>query len=408
MQRTRIVHIINSFEFGGAEAMLVNLLLRTDRSRFEPSVVALIDDLSVAQPIIDAGIPLAVMGMKAGIPDPRGVLRLAWHLQRAKPDVIQTWMDHSNLIGTLAAKLVTRAPIVWGIHHSNHVVGIAKRSTLMTVDACAMLSNLPARIICCSEHSRVMYADRGFAPHQMQVIPNGFDTSRFRPDPQARREVRQELGINDNTPLIGLVARFDPFKDHTNFLQAAARLRRQRPEVHFLMCGAGVEPSNETLMSQIRQLGLVDCCHLLGARRDVPRIHASLDLATSSSISEAFPLVLGEAMSCGVPCVSTNAGDSALIIGDTGRIVPTRDPAALAEAWLELLSLSAEERTAMGAAARRRVCEKFDLDAVTRQYHAVYEQLVDTRPQASRPRPLADVQRMPAAPSPAGLVAETV
>lgn len=376
MRKTRILHIINSFEFGGAEAMLVNLLLRTDRSRYEPSVAALIDDLSTAQPIIDAGIPLTVIGMQPGVPDPRGILRLAKNIQRSQPDVIQTWMDHSNLIGTLAAMVSTRAPVVWGIHHSNHIAGVAKRSTLMTVNACGLLSRLAARIVCCSQHARQMYSRRGFASDRMEVIPNGFDTARFQPDPEARNRVRQELGIAMDTPLIGLAARFDPFKDHTTFFEAAARLAQRRPDVHFLLCGSGVDYTNPALASQINKLGLGDRCHLLGRRRDVPRIHASLDLLTSSSISEAFPLVLGEAMSCGVPCVATDVGDSALIVGDTGRIVAPRNPARLADAWSELLQLAPAQRAALGVAARQRIRERFDLDAVTMRYHAVYDRLV--------------------------------
>lgn len=375
MRKTRILHIINSFELGGAEVMLVNLLLRTDRSRYKPSVVALIDDLSTAQPIIDAGIPLTAMGMQPGVPDPRGILRLAKYIQRSQPDVIQTWMDHSNLIGTLATVASTWAPVVWGIHHSNHIAGVAKRSTLMTVNACGLLSRLAARIVYCSHHSRHMYSQRGYSSARAEVIPNGFDTARFQPDPDARRHVRQEIGIAMDTPLIGLVARFDPFKDHTTFFEAAARLTHRRPDVHFLLCGSGVDYANPALASQIIKLGLGDRCHLLGRRRDVPRIHAALDLLTSSSISEAFPLVLGEAMSCGVPCVATDVGDSALIVGNTGRIVAPRNPARLADAWSELLQLAPEQRAALGAAARQRIREHFDLDAVTRRYHEVYDQL---------------------------------
>ena len=123
---------------------------------------------------------------------------------------------------------------------------------------------------------------------------------------------------------------------------------------------------------------------MLGPRRDMPRIHASLDLATSSSISEAFPLVLGEAMACGVPCVATDVGDSALIVGTTGKIVPSRDPAALAAGWAELLCLDAAARANLGIAARRRVVESFDLTAVTRRYESVYEAVVSNAAKAEQ------------------------
>ena len=394
--KIKIVHVINSFQFGGAEAMLCNLLLRTDRDRFEPSVVALIDDLSVAAPIIEAGIPLAVMGMRPGIPDPRGVARLARHLRRVRPAIVQTWMDHSNLIGGLASRLATRAPVVWGVHHSDHVRALTKCTTLITVGACARLSNyLPARIVFCSEHARTLYAQRGFAAAKMDVIPNGFDISRFRPDPAARAKIRRELNIDDTTPLIGLVARYDPFKDHVGFLHAAALLLKACPNARFLLCGSNVDRNNSALASLIDSLGLARHCHLLGPRRDVPSVMAALDILASSSISEAFPLTVGEAMACGVPCVATDVGDSAMMVGATGRIVPPRDPQAITDSWNEILAMSPGARHAMGAAARQRVCELFDLQAVTRRYESLYRSLV------------AGAQRQHIQPAPPHLLEET-
>jgi glycosyltransferase involved in cell wall biosynthesis len=379
LRRLRVLHVINSFEHGGAEAMLCNVLLRTDRTRFEPSVVALIDDLTVAGPVLRAGIPVATMGMRPGVPDPCGVARLARHIRRSRPDVVQCWMDHSNLIGGIAARLASPAPLVWGIHHSDHVAGVTKRSTLFTVSACARLSRrLPARVVCCSEHGRRLYERSGFAADKLTVIPNGFDVERFRPDPAARAEVRSELGVAETTPLIGLVARYDPLKDHASFLAAAAILARTRPDVHFVLCGTRVDRANAALATRADSLGIAARCHLLGVRRDVPRIFAALDVAASSSISEAFPLAVGEAMACGVPCVATDVGDCALMIGDTGRIVPPRDPAAMAAAWGGLLAMSPAARGTLGLAARQRVVERFELGAVTKRYERLYEQLAAT------------------------------
>jgi glycosyltransferase involved in cell wall biosynthesis len=380
VRKIKVIHIINSFEFGGAEAMLCNLALRTDADRFDTSIVSLIDDLTVAAPLIEAGIPLVTMGMKPGIPDPRGVVRLARHLRRERPAVVQTWMDHSNLIGGVAARIASSAPVVWGVHHSNHVAGLTKRSTLMTVSACAMMSGrVPAKIVYCSEHARTLYGRRGFAADKAIVIPNGFDTSRFRADATARTDIRRELGLSADATLVGLVARYDPLKDHATFLRAAALLLKVRPDVHFLLCGANVDARNAALMTLLHELGLTSQCHLLGPRRDVPRIHAALDVLASSSISEAFPLTVGEAMSSAVPCVATDVGDSALMVGPTGRIVPPSNPAALAAALAEVLALDAESRTKLGQAGRDRVCELFDLGAVTRRYESLYQQLVQTR-----------------------------
>lgn len=388
--RARVVHIINSFEYGGAEAMLCNLLLRSDRHRFEPLVVSLIDDLRTAGPVLDAGIPLKVIGMKPGVPSPAAFVRLARHLRAVRPAVVQTWMDHSNLIGGLAARTVPGARVVWGIHHSNHVKGLSKRSTLMTVGACARLSrHVPSRIVFCSEHARTLYTARGFAEGKITVIPNGFDTDLFRPDPQARVSVRAELGLAPGTTLIGLVARYDPLKDHANFVRAAGLLHKQFPAAHFLLCGSRVDRGNEELMAQVNAWGISGFCHLLGPRQDVPRIHASLDVLVSSSVSEAFPLTVGEGMSSGVPCVATDVGDSKLMIGDTGKIVPPGDSAALAEGIAELLRMDAAARARLAAAARRRVRERFDLGAVTRRYEAIYDQLAGAGPARPAPQPAA-------------------
>lgn len=375
--KSKILHIINSLEFGGAEMMLANLLARSDRERFDPVVVLLIADLTLADRIERLGVPIRVIGMKPGIPDPRGILSLTGLLRREKPRLIQTWMDHSNLIGGIAARLAGPTPLVWGIHHSNHVPGYTKRSTLWTVAACARLSRrVPTRIVCCSEHARANYEQRGFAAAKMMVIPNGFDTDAYRPDPAARAAVRREIGVEPDTLLIGLVARFDPLKDHLNFLRAGGLLKQRHPEAHFLLCGEGVDERNRVLMETVESLGLAGRCHLLGPRRDIPRIQASLDLAASSSFSEAFPLAVGEAMACGIPCVVTDVGDSALMVGETGRVVPARDHVALANALADLLDLTPTRRNALGAAARRRTRELFDLSAVTRRYEEIYERLL--------------------------------
>ena len=364
--------------------MLCNVLLRTDRDRFEPSVVALIDDLTVAGPILEAGIPLVTMGIRPGLPDPRRVLRLVKHLRHERPTMVQTWMDHSNLIGGVAARMAGCPHVVWGIHHSHHVPALTKRTTLLTVQTCAKLSRMvPSSIVCCSEHARTLYARGGFAAEKLTVIPNGFDTARFRPDEAARWQVRAEMEIAPDAILVGLVARYDPLKDHASFLAAAALLAQSHPDVHFLLCGANVDVNNAELLGQIHQHGIARQCHLLGPRNDVARIDASLDIATSSSISEAFPLAVGEAMACGVPCVATNVGDSALIIGSTGRVVPPSQPQAMAAAWKELLAMSPASRRSLGLAARERICEKFDLGAVTRRYESLYLSVVPARSRTS-------------------------
>lgn len=372
----KVVHVITGLNVGGAEIMLRNLLDCMGRSGVTFSVISLTDIGPIGNEIRASGIPVWALSMRPGMPSPWTVLKLAQLLRRESPDVVQTWMYHADLIGGLAAKTAGSIPVVWGIHCTGMTdpQGL-KRRTLWTARACAWLSRfLPMQIICCGESPRAVHAAFGYAADKMVVIPNGFDLRHFSPDPAARGAVRQELGIPPDAPLIGLAARFDPQKDHAGFVEAAALLHTHIPDVHFVLCGDGVGWDNLALVTQIDRAGLRSRCHLLGRRNDMPRIYASLDIATSSSsYGEAFPMVIGEAMACGVPCVVTDVGDSARIVGDTGRVVPPRDPVALANAWRDQLQLKSDRRAQQGQAARKRIAAQFSLVAVAAQYQTLYE-----------------------------------
>jgi glycosyltransferase involved in cell wall biosynthesis len=359
--------------------MLYKLLSRTDRTVFETEVISLIDVGPIGQKIQALGVPVRALGMRrSGVPNLLAVLRLAGWLRQDPPHVIQTWMYHADLIGGLAATLAGRIPVAWGIHHTHLDPQNSRRSTIWIAMTCARLSRwLPARIVCCSEASRQVHAQLGYASDKMVVIPNGFDLAVFRPDPKARRSVRQELGIPAEAPLIGLVARFHPQKDHHNFFQAAARLHAQLPEAHFLLCGDGITWENSELTGWIKAAGIQGQCHLLGRREDILRLTAALDVAsTAAAYGEAFPMVIGEAMACGVPCVVTDVGDSAIMTGETGVIVHPKDPQALATGWSRLLlNMSREERVQLGLAARQRIMERYSLEKIARQYERLYESL---------------------------------
>ncbi len=140
-----------------------------------------------------------------------------------------------------------------------------------------------------------------------------------------------------------------------------------------MLCGDAVHWENHELVGWIDAAGIRERCHLLGRREDIPRLNAALDLASSSSCGEGFPNVIGEAMACGVPCVVTDVGDSALIVGDTGRVVPPKNPEALAGAWRELIERGPEQRHQLGAAARCRVGKHYSLQAIVAQYEKLYE-----------------------------------
>ena len=372
----KVMHIITTLGPAGAEIMLSRVISGMDRTRFENEVVSLTGILDLAERMRGIGAGVRTLNMKTSAPNPLLVMRLAQWIRESKPDVIQTWMYHANLVGALAARLAGDVPVVWGIHHSALDPRVDKRRTMLVNRICAFLSRkFPARIVCCSEASLRIHKNLRYAAEKMEVIPNGFDLEQVKPDPDARASIRQELGIPLDAPLIGIAARFHPLKDHFNFVSAAARLHRQMPKVHFLLCGINITWENSRLAGWIEAEGLRDCCHLLGLRHDMSRLFSGMDIATSASRSEAFPIAIGEAMACGTPCVVTDVGDCALIVDDTGIVVAPGDPCALAGGWRNLIEAGPGVRHRLGIAARHRVQQHFSLPGIVERYQVIYDRL---------------------------------
>jgi len=271
---------------------------------------------------------------------------------------------------------------------------MGNRRTMLVNRACALLSRkYAARIVCCSEASLQVHEKLNYAAEKLEVIPNGFDLKQFKPDPTARASLRDELGVPARTPLIGMAARFHPDKDHWNFIQAAAGLHKQMPEIHFLLCGLDITWQNLRLAGWIESAGIRNCCHLLDLRQDMPRLFAGMDIATTSSRSEAFPIAIGEAMACGTPCVVTDVGDSALIVGDTGTVVAPGDPHALTADWRKLIEAGPAVRRRLGMAARYRVQQHFALPAIVERYQAIYAGLATERLQSAPSPSLSECAR---------------
>ena len=374
-----LLHIITGLSTGGAERMLYNLLSKTDRLRFEPIVISLMDHGTLGDRIQqELEIPVYTLNLKRGLPTPAAILHLTSLVNRLKPDLIQGWMYHGNLAAQLASVVcIPKIPVVWSIHHSINSLASEKRMTQNIIRFSSIISKSSAQIAFVSQKSKFQHQALGYCSENSCVIPNGFDTSLFLPSVQARGSVREELGLPENSFLIGLIARYHPMKDHANFLRAAAKLLKDFPEVNFILAGSEVNQANQTLSQLIDKLGIANQTRLLGERNDIPRLTAALDLLTSASAyGEAFPLVVGEAMACGVPCVVTDVGDSAMLVGNTGRVVPLRNSEALANAWKELINLGTDGRQALGKAARAKILESFSLESVVAQYERLYESVL--------------------------------
>jgi len=369
-----IVHLITGLQPNGAENQLQQLVLASDNRRFRHVVISLLEGGQIASELKAAGIEVYSLGMKGGSPSPVGMVRLIRLLRRYKPEVLHCWLYHACLMGLLGAQWSSISRVIWGLRSANAGLRGYSLSTRAVVRLCAKLSTLPDAVVANSQTSRTVHQNWGYDRARMRVIPNGVDIQLFFPDPEARKAVREELGLGRDTVLIGLFARYSPMKDHETFLRAAGLVHVRYPDVRFLMAGERITADNEPLSRLVRENALQRVVYLLGPRRDLPRLTAALEILCLSSWSESFPNVVVEAMACAVPCIVTDVGDTRLIVGDTGRVVPSRDPVALAEAIGVLIAMDAAEREALGQKARERVLAQFTLQKTVSAYENIYEE----------------------------------
>jgi glycosyltransferase involved in cell wall biosynthesis len=366
-----ILHLITGLETGGAEGMLARLVTRTDHGRFRPVVVSMTDTGTVGPIIACEGIAVEALGIRRGTLDPRGVTRLIRLLRRYRPDIVQTWLYHADLLGAIAARLGYAPHLIWNIRCSDMAGPNAVRAILSRCSA------LPEMVIINSLAGRRFHEGIGYRPRRWEYVPNGYDTAQLRPDETARQRLRTGLGIAPSAIVIGMPARYHPMKDHTGFL-AAARQMAGRPDIVFLLLGSGIDAGNRNLIRAIEAQGLMPRVRLLGERADMHAVYPALDIATlSSAFGEGFPNVLAEAMACGVPCVATDSGDAAEILGEFGIVVPPRDPRALAAGWLRMIELGDDGRRALGLSGRERIVENYDLDQIVPRFERLYSEVAE-------------------------------
>lgn len=377
MSQIHVTHVITGLGVGGAELMAQRVIAASDRSRFSHDVVSLTSLGPVAGLIEALGVEVTALAMGGGPADLAAPFRLARHLKERRPDLVQTWMYHADLVGGLAARLAGKVPVVWGITASNLDEGQSRRTTFLARALCTKFSaSWPRAIISCAEVAKEVHVGLGYPKEKITVIPNGVDMARFWPHPDARRLLREAHNIPDTSFIVGTVGRWDPQKDYRNFVAAAELLCRDRTDldVRFVLCGHRLDAANEVLAGWLRDAGIADRFSLLGRTDAVSKLMPGFDIMTlPSAYGEACPVVVLEAMSCGLPCAVTEVGDSALLIGDTGRATAPRDPAALANAWSELVDLGPEGRAELGQRARERVRRYYQIADVAARYGALYE-----------------------------------
>jgi glycosyltransferase involved in cell wall biosynthesis len=371
----KVNHIITGLNDGGAEAVLFRLC--TFDTAHQHVVISLSTEGKYGPLLREKGIVVHTLGLRSNRPSPLAFWRLVRLLRSHKPDVVQTWMYHADLLGGLAARMAGIKTIVWGIRHTTLEPGKSKKTTIWIAKLLAKLSWwLPSRIAVCAQRAMDVHEALGYDRSKMRFIPNGYDLSDFTLRPEAEAALRASLGVLSDMPLIGTVGRYDPQKDHANLLHALALLQSRDVAFCCVLVGTQLEKTNAELMALIEQLGLQDRIIILGRRNDIPAVMSALDVhVLPSAYGEAFPNVVAEAMACETPCVVTNVGDAAYIVGDTGWVVSPKDAEALASVIEQAITASATpEWVERCRSARIRIEQQFDIQKMVSAYHAVWSE----------------------------------
>lgn len=376
----KIQHVIIGLEVGGAEMMLKRLIeSHAGNPGYQHSVISLTDLGSVGRQLAEQGVSIRAMGMRSPLDIFRVLPRLRRALRESKPDVVQTWMYHSDLLGGLAARWAGIKNVIWCIHSTDANPG-GSRMTPFVMRACALLSSwVPRRILCVAEASKRVHVAAGYDASRMLVVPNGLDLSRLVATEDQRLDLRAGCGFTADHFVIGTVGRFNPAKDYENFVRAAGIVAAQCENVRYLMVGSKLDRENAVLARWIAETGYADRFVLLGERSDAAVCLAAMDAFCLSSRSEALPTVVAEAMALGVPCVATDVGDTANLVGDAGVIVRPEDPVRLAEALVRMASTPGQERATLGKKSKERVRSEYTIERARARFESIYCSVVENK-----------------------------
>ncbi|MGK7887258.1 MAG: glycosyltransferase [Crocosphaera sp.] len=355
----KLTFLVRDLNVGGAQKQLISLLKALNKDKFEITLLTLYSGGVLEKELHNTNVALISLDKTSRWDVLEFFGKLIRTINGIKPDIIHGYLGLPNLLTMLLKPLFPKTKIVWGVRASNQDFRDYNWLLGVIFKLECWLSSFADLIIVNSYAGKNYHLKCGFPSDKMVVIPNGIDHGHFRPDTSMRIKIRKTWGISEDTILIGLVGRLDPMKDHSNFLKAAMLLSQERKNIRFVCVGKGPEKYAKQLYQLSDELKISDKVLWVGERNDMPAIYNSLDIAcSSSSYGEGFPNVIGEAMACGVPCVVTDVGDSAWVVGDIGVVVPPKNPQAMACGWKSCLEMDRKE---ISKQSRARIIENFSI-----------------------------------------------
>lgn len=372
-----VCHVIVGLNDGGAEACLYKLIKSTKTCQH---LVISLTSVGKYGPLLNShGIPVYSVGLNKY--NPFSFLRLFSALRVIKlfsPSILQSWMYHSDFLSCFIS-LFLSIPLVWGVHNTVITIKDSGLITYLIFRACSLLSFLcPSAIVYCANSAANYHNHHGYNSSISHVILNGYNPLYYKPLSRSTLDLRRQLNISDNTFVLGMVARFNIYKDHANFLHSVKHFSSLVSDFRVLLVGEHVDANNITLTSLISSLNLSNIVFLLGPCSNIPAFMNSIDLHVLSSSAEAFPNVLSEAMLCGTPCVSTDVGDASIIVSKYGWIVPIKHPYLLSHALYQayITFLSSNDWVSLKSKCRHHVSQSFTIESMSDSYLRLWSSLI--------------------------------
>ena len=368
----KVVHIITGLNQGGAETVLTRLL--ENASFYDDFYIISLTGKGyysdyIKYPIyhLNYSNPFAVIN---------SIIKLIRILRIIQPDIIQTWLYHSDLIGGVIGKIFTDASIFWNLRNGNLDPKLISRSTWIVAKICAIFSRfIPDKIISCSTKAAATHESFGYIGNKFIVIPNGNHFPNLVKSIKNRTTFLEKFSLPEDAILLGNISRWNPLKDHKTLLESFSLALSKNPNIYLLLVGNGLEEENSELGILIDHLNLRKSVILLGQLKDISYVLGVLDLFILSSVGEAFPNVLIEAMSYEVYCVSTDVGDAAYILGDEKFIVQPQAPVEMAETINYCLDLI-NSGTKLNKFYIDRIKNLFSIENMCLQYHLAWEKAI--------------------------------
>jgi glycosyltransferase involved in cell wall biosynthesis len=366
----KITHIIIGLNGGGAELMLQRFI---DNDLFSVhSIISLTTCGIVGKKLQMNNINVISLGLNK-INFLLIFFRLIIVLRKQKPDIVQTWMYHADLFGGFAAKFTGMGKIFWNIRNTE-IPQATFSLTRLIIIACSFFSYfVPNRIICCGNAAKAAHIALGYCRRKMVVIPNGYKVNSIQYDPALKISFLNVNNIKKNSIIIGIIGRYDYLKGYDIFVAAAAHLtKNSSKDIVFLCVGRGVDWGNSLLVSHIKKLNMDKNFILVGEVENVNFYYSVMDIFCLSSRAEGFPNTLAEAMLSSLPCVVTDVGDAADIVGNHGVVVAANNYKHLSCGLKYFVDMEPEIRKSIGSKARKRIIENYNIEKAVESYNHAY------------------------------------